>query len=259
MHCSAGLFGGDELECSIRVQRGAQVLLTQQSATKVHPTLGPPATQRHRVFVESGAELQLYFEPVIPFAGASLMQSIRIDLEENARLVFWEGLMAGRIGRGERWQFQKLASEIDLRLNGKRVYLERFILPDGLERSDYAMGECNYLGTGLYVGDRASEFAACLHTAVPDVGVDMLARKVAIMRRYVRAAPIFIGAATCFAPDLMERQETNCSLIGNRFLSLSGKKAAIGCSIRRDLTSEKSAISTSVCFLRAPISGRIFV
>src|SRR5215813_6989614 len=106
MQCSAGLFGGDELDCSIRVERGAQVLLTQQSATRVHPTLGPPAIQKHRVFVENGGELQLYLEPVIPFAGSSLMQSIRIDMEANARLVFWEGLMSGRIGRGERWKFQ---------------------------------------------------------------------------------------------------------------------------------------------------------
>jgi urease accessory protein len=141
--------------------------------------------------VETGAELQLYFEPVIPFAGSSLMQSVRIDIEENARLVFWEGLMAGRIARGERWQFQKLASETDLRLKGTPVYLERFHLPHGLERSDYAMGECNYLGTGLYVGDRASEFAAYLHTASPDAGIDMLAPKVAIMRCVSVSGPDF--------------------------------------------------------------------
>jgi urease accessory protein UreH len=202
MHCSAGLFGGDELECSIRVERGAKVLLTQQSATKVHPTLGPPAIQRHRVFVENGAELQLYFEPVIPFAGSSLMQSIRMDLEENARLVFWEGLMAGRIGRGERWQFQKLASETDLRLNGKPVYLERFHLPDGLQRSDYAMGECNYLGTGLCVGDQASEFAAGLHTAIPDAGIDMLTPKVAIVRTVSASGPDFHRSQDMFSRQI---------------------------------------------------------
>jgi urease accessory protein UreH len=202
MQCSAGLFGGDELECSIRVERGAQVLLTQQSATKVHPTLGPPAIPSHRVFVENGAELQLYFEPVIPFAGSSLMQSIRIDLEENARLVFWEGLMAGRIGRGERWQFQKLTSETELRLNGQPVYLERYQLPDGLERSDYAMGECNYLGTGLYVGDRASAFATCLHTAIPDAGVDTLAPTVAIMRTVSANGPDFHRSRDLFSRQI---------------------------------------------------------
>src|SRR5215471_18757740 len=38
MHSTAGVFGGDELECSLRVERGARVLLTQQSATKIHPS-----------------------------------------------------------------------------------------------------------------------------------------------------------------------------------------------------------------------------
>ena len=28
MHCTAGLFGGDDVECSIRVERGARVQIT---------------------------------------------------------------------------------------------------------------------------------------------------------------------------------------------------------------------------------------
>jgi urease accessory protein len=191
MQCSAGLFGGDELECSIHVERGAQVLLTQQSATKVHPSQNRPAIQRHHVFVESGAELQLYFEPVIPFSGSSLQQTIRIDVEEGARLVFWEALMAGRIGRGERWRFRALASETDLRVNGKPVYLERFALPNGCERSDCVMGECNYLGTGLYVGEDASAIAAALHEALTEAGIDTLAPRVAIARFVLPGGPDF--------------------------------------------------------------------
>src|SRR6266566_3018075 len=80
MHSTAGLFGGDELECSIRVERGARVLITQQSATKVHPSGGRAAIQRNHVVVEAGGELQLYLEPVIPFAGSILRQTTRIDL-----------------------------------------------------------------------------------------------------------------------------------------------------------------------------------
>ena len=34
MHCTAGLFGGDEIECSIRIERGARVLLTQVSGKR---------------------------------------------------------------------------------------------------------------------------------------------------------------------------------------------------------------------------------
>jgi urease accessory protein len=202
MQCSAGLFGGDQLDCSIHVERGAKVLLTQQSATKVHPSQNRPAIQRHHVVVENGAELQLYFEPVIPFAGSSLQQSIRIDVEEGARLVFWEGLMAGRIGRGERWCFRELGSETDLRVNGKTVYLERFALPSGCERSDYVMGEYNYLGTGLYVGEHASAVAAALREALTDAGIDTLTPLVAITRLVSASGPDFHRCRDAFRRQL---------------------------------------------------------
>src|SRR5437879_6537914 len=83
MQCTAGLFGGDDIECSIRVERGARVMVTQQAATRIHPSEDLPAVQRHHVFVEAGAELQLYLEPVIPFAGSSLRQTTR-----NAESIF---------------------------------------------------------------------------------------------------------------------------------------------------------------------------
>src|SRR5215467_6084026 len=51
MQCTAGLFGGDHVHCSIRVQRGARVRITQQSATRVHPSRDLPAIQRNSVFV----------------------------------------------------------------------------------------------------------------------------------------------------------------------------------------------------------------
>jgi hypothetical protein len=45
MHCTAGVFGGDRLEMTVRVQRGARVRMTQQSATRVHPSEGRIAVQ----------------------------------------------------------------------------------------------------------------------------------------------------------------------------------------------------------------------
>src|SRR5262245_61494176 len=191
MHCTAGLFGGDDVECSIRVERGARVVLTQQSATKVHPSEGRPAIHKTHVFVETGAELQLYLEPVIPFAGSSLTQTTRIDVQPGARLVFWEGLMAGRVGRGERWQFRELASETHLRSNNHLVYLDRFFLPNGFERSACAMGECSYLGTGLYVGEQARSVATRLHEILPEAGIDTLAGDVALARVVTATGPDF--------------------------------------------------------------------
>jgi urease accessory protein len=183
MHSTAGLFGGDEVECSIRVQSGARVLLTQQSATKVHPSEGRPAIQRTHVVVERGAELQLYLEPVIPFAGSLLRQTTQIDVNPGGRLAFWEAFMTGRVGRGESWKFQELASETQLRLEDRLIYLDRFrLLPNGLEQSAWAMSNSTYVGTGLYVGEDAPRFAAGLHGAMPEAGIDSLTENVAIVR-----------------------------------------------------------------------------
>src|SRR5438046_1828054 len=49
MQCTAGLFGGDDVACSIHVESGARVLITQQSATKIHPSQGRNAIQRNRI------------------------------------------------------------------------------------------------------------------------------------------------------------------------------------------------------------------
>jgi urease accessory protein len=192
MHCTAGLFGGDELECSIQVKSGAQVLVTQQSATKIHPSAGRPAIQTNHIVVETGAELRFYLEPVIPFEESVLRQMTTIDVQPGGRLMFWEGLMAGRVGRGERWRFGQVASETQLRLDDHLVFLDRFILPpDEVNGSPSPRGNLNYLGTGLYVGDQAKSFATMLHDAVSEAGVDTPVAGVAVTRMVSTTGPDF--------------------------------------------------------------------
>src|SRR5437667_10923625 len=60
MHCTAGLYVRDDVDCSIRVERGARVQSTQQSATKIYPSYGRPAIQRNHLLDMSVALLQLY-------------------------------------------------------------------------------------------------------------------------------------------------------------------------------------------------------
>jgi urease accessory protein UreH len=199
MQCTAGLFGGDEVECSVRIERGARVLLTQQSATKVHPSRERPAIQMNHIVVESGAELQLYLEPVIPFAGSSLRQITRIDVESGARLRFWEGFMAGRVSRGECWQFRELASETHLRVNRELVYLDRFrLVPHGFAGSRWSTGDCSYFGTALYFGEQAHEFSARLHQELPKAGVDNLGTGLVLARIVSASGPEFHHCRTVF-------------------------------------------------------------
>jgi urease accessory protein len=206
MQCTAGLFGGDDIECAIHVDAGAQVLLTQQSATKVHPSGDLPATQRTRIVVESGAALVADFEPVIPFADSRLHQSMRIELKTGARLVYWEGMMAGRVGRDERWQFSELKSETRVDKCGRPLYLERVSLNPESEnpQSRWVMRDAGYVGTGLCFSKGADQLAVQLHDAMPDVGVDILGSDLVAVR---------IVAAS--GPDFHRHRETFRSLSAN--------------------------------------------
>jgi urease accessory protein len=209
MHCTAGLFGGDRVEMTVRVERGARVRLTQQSATRVHPSEGRIAVQTSRIHVESGGELELLLDPVIPFAESRFEQKTLIEIEKGARLRYWEGLMAGRIGRGEIWEFDELSSETSLRSEGRLVFLDRFRLQPkcSMPSTPWGMSCTTYTGTGLYVGNDAANFAAALHDALPKAGVDVLENGLAVTRILTSSGPefhhcrgVFTGNATALEP-----------------------------------------------------------
>ena len=203
MHCTAGVFGGDDLYCSIRVEPGACVRITQQSATKIHPSQGRLARQNSHIVVESGAELQLFLEPVIPFAESSLSQTTRIDVQPGGQLMFWEAFMAGRVGRGERWQFSELASETRLYSDGVLRYLDRFQLRKDFEGSLWAMGDCAHLGTGLYVGPDSQRFASVLHRSMPQAGIDTPAADLAVIRVVSASGPDFHRCRDMFTANAL--------------------------------------------------------
>jgi urease accessory protein len=206
MQCTAGLFGGDNIESVIHVDAGARVVLTQQAATKVHPSGDLPATQRMRIVVESGAVLVADFEPVIPFADSRLDQATHIELENGASLVFWEGMMAGRIGRGERWQFSELKSETRVDQCGRLLYLDRVSLNPASknQQSGWIMKDSGYVGTGLLFREGADQLAVQLHDAMPNAGVDILGPNLVAVR-----------VATASGPDFHRYRETFRSFSAN--------------------------------------------
>lgn len=150
--CSGpGVFGGDELVQSVSVGSGARVVLTSQAALQVHPGAGASATIVHDSRVEDGGELHCHWDPVIPFADASLSQRFTIDLVGRARLYWSDALMSGRTAHGERWRFRALAHELRVRVNDRTAYLERYRLAPA-ERAvsrPWLAGDADYIGTTL--------------------------------------------------------------------------------------------------------------
>jgi len=193
MHCTAGVFGGDELECAIHIESGARVRVTQQAATRVHPSENRLAHQSLRILVEAGASLYVDLEPVIPFARSRYLQETKIDVKRGGTLAYWECMMAGRIGSREEWEFEEFGSETRLNLDGHTIFLDRYLLRPAVMNmhSRWVMGNATYVGTGLYCGADIEQITEALHEAMPSAGVDIVDRALSVTRLTENHGPDF--------------------------------------------------------------------
>jgi urease accessory protein len=194
MHTTAGLFGGDCTELSIHALSGSRVAITSQSSLKIHPRGDDAALQRIHLKVDGGAELHYYNDPMIPFAGSRLEQSLRIELAAGARFSFWDGFMAGRIARGEAWQFASMASDTRVSAAGELIFLDRFQIDPSMSHAvrAWAANDRCYVGTGLFFGGgRESEFCESLHEKFPEAGVSEPAPGLIVARAAFRQGVVF--------------------------------------------------------------------
>jgi urease accessory protein len=211
----AGVFAGDRLRQSISVGSGAHVVLTSQSALQVHPSAASAAASIHHDYVvEDEGELDCHWDPIIPFAGARLDQRFDLRIAESSRLYWSDALMAGRVTRGEAWQFQSLAHELSLRVRGSLVYLERYALVPACRdvEQTWAAGRARYLATAIVCHERATaETAEALQRAdaaadgTPQVAVaaDLVcASTIAVRMMAADGAPFAAARAACHARAL---------------------------------------------------------
>jgi urease accessory protein UreH len=149
-----GVFGGDALTQSVHVGRGARVVLTSQAALQVHPSAAPSdavAVLRHSYIIESDGELHCHWDPVIPFAGARVDQRFDLQIADDGRVYWSDAVMAGRVSRGEAWQFDALAHELVVRAGARTAYLERHAVTPrdrGLQRR-WIAGAATHFATAL--------------------------------------------------------------------------------------------------------------
>jgi urease accessory protein UreH len=194
-----GIFAGDSLHVSIHVGPGATVMLASQAALQVHPPSRPvdpagpapaAALLRHSYHVDEDAELQCHWDPVIPFAASRLDQRFEVQVAESSRLYWTDALMAGRVSRGEAWQFESLAHELRLRIGPRLAYLERYTLTPSADRAGrvWTSARATHLATVLarHPGATRELVDALYHRMKEEVGdgigVDLVEPGLAVAR-----------------------------------------------------------------------------
>lgn len=164
LNSGGGIGGGDRLLTTIDIGAGASAVLATASATKAYRTVGDPAQQKTIVTLNAGATLEYLPDHLIPHPGAVVHQSLCIGLAPRSRAIVYDAIAAGRIGRGERWAFRELTSELTIRRDLHPVYINRSrITPATQPLSQIGwMEEFNYLATIVVVSEAGPVWAPIL-------------------------------------------------------------------------------------------------
>lgn len=129
LHNSAGGFvEGDTAELHVQAESGTRSLFTTTAANKFYKCVAAE-TSYDLVNFSLGEEALLEYLPdeVIPFAGSRVERTTRVALQASSRLFASDIISAGRVsyGPGELFAFESMRSQLELRINGRLIILDR--------------------------------------------------------------------------------------------------------------------------------------
>lgn len=183
---AGGLVGGDRARTEIEAGSDTAVTVTAQAAEKVYRSLGADTVIENRLVVRQGAWLEWLPQETIIFDRARLRRAMRIDLEENARVLAGEILVFGRIARGETVTSGLVRDAWEIRRGGKLLWADALHLDGdigGVLADASCFGGARAYATMLYAGADAAGLLEPLREQRLDAG----------------------GAATCIGPLLIAR------------------------------------------------------
>lgn len=126
MTSSPGLLEGDRQVHSYHAKENTRARVLSQSYEKVHPVSENGRTRRStNIRVDKGGTLICKFLPVIFYKDSRFINRVEIDLEDSSsKLIYVESFVAGRIGRGESFEFRDFSNIIKANLGGELIYFE---------------------------------------------------------------------------------------------------------------------------------------
>ena len=125
---TAGLFANDEMNLSVTLEEGAQVLLSTPSATRFYAMKGHSAHVGQTFHVGPGACLEYHTNWVIPQRGSAVDQKTEIEIEEGGQMFFFDRLAPGRVQHGESYRYRRYETSLELKRAGKLQVVERMVL-----------------------------------------------------------------------------------------------------------------------------------
>lgn len=125
---SGGIAQGDRQQMEITAEPGAEAHITTSGATKVHQMEKNYAQTHLDITVDEDAYLEYIPGPTILYGDSRYHQSVNIEVERNAKALYSDIVVPGRIARGERFNFDRYYSRIQAHCQGDPIFTDTFSL-----------------------------------------------------------------------------------------------------------------------------------
>lgn len=144
MSASAGIMEGDRQEFHFHIGEGSKMEFLSQSFDKIHKMKEGEARRYTKAVVEKNGHFLFHPQPTIPFKASAYENTMDIYLEDSSAVfTMQEILSCGRAARGERFQYRKYDSLVNIYKNDKLIYRDN---------THYRPDEMNLEAIGMYEG-----------------------------------------------------------------------------------------------------------
>jgi urease accessory protein len=131
LHPPGGIAGSDTLAVELKLDAGAQVLITMPGAAKWYRTAEAAATQRLEATVAAGAGLEWLPPETIVFDRAAARMHTSIEVAAGGTYLGWEILCLGRTASGETFDAGDIRQTTEVSVAGELIWSERCRLAGG--------------------------------------------------------------------------------------------------------------------------------
>jgi urease accessory protein len=124
LNTAGGVAGGDRFDIDISAAAQARLVVTTAAAEKIYRALDRDAVIAINLKLGEGAALAWLPQETILFDGARLSRTIRVDIEEDARLILAEAVIFGRSGMREIVRRGRLFDRWNVYRGGRIIHAE---------------------------------------------------------------------------------------------------------------------------------------
>lgn len=126
-----GYVDGDTYKMDVRLQEGAELILTTQSATKVYKTPKEAVYQENSFTLQAGSLLEYRPDPLIAYRGASYYQNSVIRMASRSALIYADIVTSGWPVDHQPFPYQEIRLKNQIYIDGQLTVLDHLKLRPG--------------------------------------------------------------------------------------------------------------------------------